>query len=143
MGRKQDQATPALTKKFKPYSRVPKSNPNFNSNLSQWKKGDNVGGNGVKTTFQNSKAPFKILTSFEMAARREKSLCYNCDESFSYGHKCKQRINYMIMAEEEEELPNSGSYSLDSEEKIVYGADIVEEVQMSLNALAGEDGSLP
>lgn len=76
LGRNQDQATAALTKRFKPYSRVFNLNPNPDSNFSQWKKGDVVGGNGTKAANQNSKAPFKILTIVEMAARREKGLCY-------------------------------------------------------------------
>lgn len=75
-----------------------------------------------------------------MAARREKGLCYNCDEPFVYGHICKQRISYMIMEEEEKETQNSEDSNLNFEEKVVYGADVMEEVQMSLNALAGEDG---
>jgi hypothetical protein len=33
--------------------------------------------------------PFKRLTLEEMAARRQAGLCFNCDEPFSRGHKCK------------------------------------------------------
>ena len=36
-----------------------------------------------------SSYPIKKLTSEEMQARRDKGLCYNCDEKYSRNHKCK------------------------------------------------------
>ncbi|KAK6140363.1 hypothetical protein DH2020_025894 [Rehmannia glutinosa] len=50
----------------------------------------------------SSKPPLKLLSSSEMVARREKGLCYNCDETFTFGHRCKNRVTYMIMTEDEE-----------------------------------------
>ncbi|KAH1038953.1 hypothetical protein J1N35_040696 [Gossypium stocksii] len=48
---------------------------------------DFTGNNGKIGSF----APFiKRLTQTEMAERRAKGLCYNCDESYSMGHKCKR-----------------------------------------------------
>ena len=46
------------------------------------------------------------LTSAEMADRREKGLCFNCDEKFSRGHHC-QRLFYLEVVDDvkEEELP--------------------------------------
>lgn len=32
----------------------------------------------------------KRLSSFEQAERRSKGLCFNCDEQFKPGHRCKQ-----------------------------------------------------
>nr|KYP49349.1 Retrovirus-related Pol polyprotein from transposon 17.6 [Cajanus cajan] len=43
-----------------------------------------------------SKLPFKHLTPEELASRREKGLCYNCDEKFSAGHRCKARALLLI-----------------------------------------------
>ncbi|PHT91080.1 hypothetical protein T459_06193 [Capsicum annuum] len=41
--------------------------------------------------FVSSSAPFtKKLTKVEMAKRRAKGLCYNCDELYSIGHQCKK-----------------------------------------------------
>lgn len=37
----------------------------------------------------NNPPPLKRLTPEEMLARRRKNLCYNCDETFTPGHKCK------------------------------------------------------
>ncbi|KAL9684251.1 hypothetical protein QQ045_021686 [Rhodiola kirilowii] len=42
----------------------------------------------------------KRLTSTEMMARRERGMCYNCDEKFVPGHKCKARFQCMIMDNE-------------------------------------------
>jgi hypothetical protein len=42
------------------------------------------------------------LTAAEMAERREKGLCFNCDEIFSRGHRC-QRLFYMEVIDDAEE----------------------------------------
>ncbi|KAK6163034.1 hypothetical protein DH2020_002875 [Rehmannia glutinosa] len=84
------------------------------------------------------KPPFKLLTASEMASRREKGLCYNCDEPFSVGHRCKSRVNYMIMTEEEELAYLQGDQGAD--DCLEDGSEQIEEIQMTLNAIAGEDG---
>lgn len=35
-----------------------------------------------------------------MQIRREKGLCYNCDEKFHVGHKCKAKQLLMIVPKE-------------------------------------------
>lgn len=45
----------------------------------------------------NSPAFIKKLTPSEMVARREKGLCYNCDENLFIGHKCKWRLHFFMM----------------------------------------------
>lgn len=47
--------------------------------------------------------PVKRLTPSEMAARREKSLCYNCDSPFTRGHRCKPPKFLCLLADEGEE----------------------------------------
>ena len=37
---------------------------------------------------------FKRLTQSEMQARRDKGLCYNCDERFAPGHRCKKQQSF-------------------------------------------------
>ncbi|CAJ2668471.1 uncharacterized protein LOC123905356 [Trifolium pratense] len=39
---------------------------------------------------------FKRLSPTEMAQRREKGLCFNCDEKFRPGHKCSSRFFILI-----------------------------------------------
>ncbi|PIA36692.1 hypothetical protein AQUCO_03300123v1 [Aquilegia coerulea] len=38
----------------------------------------------------NSPVPITKLTLQEMKVRRDKNLCYNCDEVYSPGHKCNE-----------------------------------------------------
>lgn len=37
-----------------------------------------------------------------MAERRNKGLCYRCDEVYTQGHICKQKHIYLMITEEEE-----------------------------------------
>ncbi|KAG8376226.1 hypothetical protein BUALT_Bualt09G0041000 [Buddleja alternifolia] len=77
----------------------------------------------------------KLLTTSKMRARREKNLCYNCDETFIPGHRCKQRQIYMMMSEEEEllhESLNEMETNNEIEEEIID-----EDITVSLNALSG------
>ena len=45
---------------------------------------------------------FKKLTPAEMDDRRAKGLCFNCDEKFVRGHRCK-RLFYIQSVDDEEE----------------------------------------
>ena len=40
--------------------------------------------------------PLKHLTPAEMASRRERGLCFNCDEKFMRGHRCASRFFVLI-----------------------------------------------
>ncbi|CAM8985355.1 unnamed protein product [Rhodiola kirilowii] len=42
----------------------------------------------------------KRLTPVEMAARREKGLCFNCDDKYTPGHKCRPRFQSLVMEDE-------------------------------------------
>nr|KYP47836.1 hypothetical protein KK1_030532 [Cajanus cajan] len=42
------------------------------------------------------KVHFKHLSSAEIASRREKGLCYHCDEKFTPSHHCKGRLLLLI-----------------------------------------------
>jgi hypothetical protein len=47
-------------------------------------------------------APLKIqkLTRAEMAERQLKGLCYNCDDKYFPGHKCKEQKLFMAISED-------------------------------------------
>ncbi|KAH6769439.1 hypothetical protein C2S51_014775 [Perilla frutescens var. frutescens] len=93
-----------------------------------------------RTSPAPTKPPFKFLTAAEMAARREKGLCYNCDEAFSVGHRCKAIISYMIMSEEGE-MAHLQSISTGEEASDMTTADVaMDEIQMALNIISGEGG---
>lgn len=44
----------------------------------------------------NSVPPIKKLSSSEMKERRDKGLCYNCDDKYSPGHRCKTQRLYLL-----------------------------------------------
>lgn len=46
--------------------------------------------------------PIKCLSPAKMAARREKSLCFNCDSKFIPGHKCNPAMFLCLMEESED-----------------------------------------
>ncbi|XP_047952978.1 uncharacterized protein LOC125198733 [Salvia hispanica] len=72
--------------------------------------------------------PTKRLTWAEMQAKREKNECFNCDEPFSRGHKCRLAQAFLIESGNEEE-DSSPIY----DEEVENG-----EPTISLNALVGE-----
>lgn len=78
------------------YSLQSKGSPTINTptNQPQVKK---------PTPITTTNPPIKKLSYVEMRARKKKGLCYNCDETFKLGHKCKQQQCYMLVVEEEEE----------------------------------------
>lgn len=46
---------------------------------------------------------FKKLTNTEIQAKREKGLCYNCDDKFTIEHKCKNKELHLLVIREIEE----------------------------------------
>ena len=55
------------------------------------------------TTSTHSKLPIKRLTPAEMAAQRERGLCFNCDDKVVPGHCCKPPQFLCLLAEDEDE----------------------------------------
>ena len=54
--------------------------------------------------------PFKKLTNSKIQQKREKGLCFRCDERFSQGHRCKQKTLQVLWViedevEDKEDLP--------------------------------------
>ena len=45
----------------------------------------------------------KRLTPQQMDERREKGLCFNCDNKYSKGHKCSEKKLFYIDCEDEED----------------------------------------
>ncbi|CAA0833666.1 Unknown protein, partial [Striga hermonthica] len=132
LGRKQTATLDAISKKLRgPYKQT--YTPFHNT-----RKPEQAQAIAGKTTSQvTAKPPVKLLTASEMAKRREKGLCYNCDEKFTYGHRCKMRANFMIMTEEEELAYLQASGETNSEELTEVAMD---EMQMTLNSITGAEG---
>ncbi|XP_077235247.1 uncharacterized protein LOC143877215 [Tasmannia lanceolata] len=71
----------------------------------------------------------KWLTLSEMDERRSKGLCFNCDEQFKPGHRCKRRQLYLIEAD------NSDHENEELSEEDQEAAD--EDVKISVNSITG------
>jgi hypothetical protein len=87
-------------------------------------------------------APLKIqkLTQAEMAERQLKGLCYNCDDKYFLGHKCKEHNLFMAISEEileEDEETPSMSKSPESTDITPPSDPPKVEPVISLNALTG------
>jgi hypothetical protein len=87
-------------------------------------------------------APLKIqkLTRAEMAERQLKFLCYNCDDKYFPGHKCKEQNIFMAISEDISEEDVETPLVSESPETIdiTPPSDPPEvELVISLNALTG------
>lgn len=96
----------------------------------------NTAGGNLSRGVLALKAQVKMLTKAEMAARREKGLCYNCDEKYSPGHDCKN-INYFMTMSGDEELTYLHANGVDGEAEELTEEVIMEETELSLNTLNG------
>nr|KYP75814.1 Retrotransposable element Tf2 [Cajanus cajan] len=50
-----------------------------------------------------TRLPIKRLTEAEMQARRDKNLCFNCDERYTRGHRCKPQFLLLTTFDSEEQ----------------------------------------
>ncbi|XP_052203064.1 uncharacterized protein LOC127808530 [Diospyros lotus] len=85
----------------------------------------------------------KRLSWDEMQKRREQGLCFNCNEKFTPGHKCKVAQSFLI---EVEEPPEEEEYA-ESDPQMPYdmpaansGVEAEDLPEVSLHALAGSAG---
>ncbi|XP_014496781.1 uncharacterized protein LOC106758364 [Vigna radiata var. radiata] len=59
-----------------------------------------------------NKIPIKRLTEAEMQVRRDKNLCFNCDERYTRGHQCKPQ--FLLLTTFDSENPDDCLLSEDS-----------------------------
>ncbi|XP_072066694.1 uncharacterized protein [Arachis hypogaea] len=96
----------------------------------------------TNTPTKTPQPPFKKLTSAEIRARREKGLCYYCDDNYAPRHRCKASYQLLIGEEELQELlqgtteGNREVHESDTEEEEEEGEQ--QNPQISLNAFEGE-----
>ncbi|WVZ23586.1 hypothetical protein V8G54_002130 [Vigna mungo] len=85
------------------------------------------------------KTHYKKLTHEEMLTHREKGLCYNCDDKFNPGHKCKGRFFLLVAVDDGDEVRvESPPLEGDSSTILLEGMNIINNVaQISFDALAG------
>ncbi|KAJ0096005.1 hypothetical protein Patl1_15454 [Pistacia atlantica] len=85
---------------------------------------------------KSSSFPVKRLTPSEILVKREKGLCYNCDEKFHKCHRCKGRVFLLLLTDEEDKD------SMSRDEEITVGElavteEVIDIPAISLHALAG------
>ncbi|GJZ44771.1 ty3-gypsy retrotransposon protein [Tanacetum coccineum] len=81
--------------------------------------------------------PIKRLTPAQMAARREKGLCYNCDEKFVTGHRCRPPQFLCMLVDTED----NGSSAMPDLCEFSPGEEIATveiEPQISFHAFTGQ-----
>lgn len=83
---------------------------------------------------QTTAIPFKRLSPEELVTRREKDLCFNCNEKFHKGHKCVSKV-FLLIAEEDDDSQEAHGLMdplLDSQEALASS-----QAQISLHTLSG------
>ncbi|OIT08498.1 hypothetical protein A4A49_14467 [Nicotiana attenuata] len=83
------------------------------------------------------KIPFKRLSTTELQSRREKGLCYNCDEKYTPNHKCKALPQLLLLENSSDfELPESFSPE-DFIAEELQCLEVQDHSAISYHALAG------
>ena len=77
--------------------------------------------------------PIRRLSSAELHEKRAKGICYNCDQKWSSGHRCRSQYLLLLGTDDEDsEEQLEGELTTPPEPGVITG-DI-----SSLNALAGQ-----
>jgi len=87
-------------------------------------------------TGKGSNPNWKRLSEAEWRAKRDKGLCFRCDEKYTIGHKCrnKELQVMMIYDEEMEEENGEGEQRGDGEGDSVFRD---EHIELSMNSVVG------
>ena len=108
------------------------------ANQGDWKIGENFQTRAVaireKMMNQHREIPIKRLTESELQARREKGLCFKCEEKFSPGHRCKKELRVLLVHEDEEEDNNQFDDRATEEPVLI---ELKDAVELSLNSVVG------
>ena len=89
-----------------------------------------------ENNFPYSKTPQPTrLTPQQLEERKEKGLCFNCDNKYNKGHKCGEKKLFYIDCEEEEEQKHEQEPSQDENVGSISSEELTPTI--SCNALAG------
>ncbi|XP_022881659.1 uncharacterized protein LOC111398794 [Olea europaea var. sylvestris] len=78
----------------------------------------------------NTTMGFRKLSRAEIQTKKEKGLCFRCDEKFQPGHKCRNKEFQVLLVDEEEER------ELERLEEIIDCSEL-EGVELSMNSVVG------
>lgn len=88
-----------------------------------------------KTSYKDQSRPRSTLSNKEILERREKGLCFHCDESYHPGRDCKARLYAMIGDEEMINKEEDMSDIIKEMESMLHNKE--KPGKISLNAMAG------
>lgn len=92
---------------------------------------------GVSQSLMVKRNNRTILSSKEINDRRMKGLCFNCDESYSPGHRCRAKI-YMLLGEGDySDEDADGVTDVEPDERGSENEEGERAAEISLNALSG------
>ncbi|MCH87222.1 hypothetical protein A2U01_0008088, partial [Trifolium medium] len=83
-----------------------------------------------------NKPRFRHLSEVEMAERREKGLCFNCDQRWSRQHNCRGRL-FLLVTDSDDEPPSVLDLEASIEDVVSQVSDPPNQAQLSLHAIAG------
>lgn len=92
--------------------------------------------NQLPNTSAKAKPSFVQRTQTEMAFRREKGLCYNCDEKWSTNHRCKGRV-LLFIADEQSPITETAEPEQGDDQDNPEPPPDADCSHISLHALAG------
>ncbi|KAF8402565.1 hypothetical protein HHK36_010651 [Tetracentron sinense] len=109
-----------------------------NSRFGLAKSGTSYNPPALSATPKTTTSNFKRLTVAEMKERREKGLCYNCDEKFTTNHRCKAQ-QFCIVGEGAPFMELEQSNSEDDEDNNIdeQSPELVDSPAISFHALMG------
>lgn len=73
------------------------------------------------------------MTPKELQHKRERGLCFRCDEKWAIGHRCKQKELSVLLTQEEEDELEAGEEGL----TVVTGEEQTLTPEVSLNSVVG------
>lgn len=123
--RNQLQRKPNQQTRFQPASLTPKASPNPTAGV--------LGPSPTQRMNQSSNAhpaTFRRITNQEARERREKGLCYYCDEKFIAGHRCERPQLFMI-----EDFPHMNTEDVEGAHPEQEHHEVTPEI--SFHAIAG------
>ena len=90
-------------------------------------------------TDTRTKIPIKKISATQMEERKKKGLCYNCDDKWVLGHKCKNATLFLLEGVEMTQDSDSGEQFAEIEDGVTTarGQEEMVEVEITLYALVG------
>ncbi|KAF8398742.1 hypothetical protein HHK36_014600 [Tetracentron sinense] len=77
------------------------------------------------------------LTDSELQKKRDKGLCYRCDDKWAPGHRCKKKELNVLLTHDVDEGETGEVEELDEVDPELETAEITQVVEVSLNSVVG------